>query len=114
MLQIQQDDKPFRLVVSIIRGTNAGRALSMMANGSQCCAATYDGGLLLYKSYLDAAFAILENVAQGICFGVASLIHVHTGRIYQTSTLMGLSADTTLGAHQQVTGNQAKEEPPPY
>jgi hypothetical protein len=35
-LKCQLDDRPYRLIVSVIRGTNAGRALQLMASGIRC------------------------------------------------------------------------------
>jgi hypothetical protein len=78
------DDRPFRLVVSVIRGTNAGRALQMMAGGIQCSAETEAAGRELFDRYLDAAAAVLGLVPVGICFGMVALLNTNTGAVVAT------------------------------
>lgn len=78
----------YRLIVSITRGTNAGRALSMMASGTQCSADSLDYGTELYDNYLDAATAVLRGCDKGICFGIVALVHTKDGVIVKSHVLM--------------------------
>lgn len=93
---------PFRLVVSIIRGTYAGRALQLMASGIRCVAETKEAGMKLYEEYVDAAETVLEGVDKGVCFGVVALIDTRTGEFVTASALMG--------KHERQPANQL---PPP-
>jgi hypothetical protein len=97
MLRCQQDDKPYRIIVSIIRGTNAGRALELMRSGMQCASETYEGALKILDDYYDAACAVLDSVSEGICFGMTAILDTRTGKVEHTGSLMGRSQETTLG-----------------
>lgn len=79
----------YRLVISVIRGTSAGRALSMMASGTQICADTPEGAGKLYEEFVDAAHAVLANVTPDICMGMVSILNTKTGEILASQSLMG-------------------------
>lgn len=79
----------YRLVISVIRGTCAGRALSMMANGTQVSAETPEGAGKLYEEFIDAAHAVLEGVDHDSCMGMVSILNTKTGEIVASQALMG-------------------------
>ena len=85
------NNKPFRVVVSIILGGAAGRALQLMASGMQCAAETRDGAVKLYDDYIDAASAVLSNrsIKKGTVFGIISIVNVDTAELSTSALLIG-------------------------
>lgn len=84
-----KDDKPFRIVVHIIRGTSTGRALSLMAGGMQCAAATMEDANKIAIDFLDAASALLQHIPCEVCFGVLAILNTVAGTIEYSSVLQG-------------------------
>lgn len=98
------DDKPFRIVVSVIRGTNAGRALGLMASGMQCAGGTYEEALKHYEHYMDAAECIL-SAANNVCFGTILIVDTRDGGIRCCEALMGKAkvVRVTAGGRDSLT-----------
>lgn len=71
----------YRLVISITRGTAAGRALQLMARGITVAAETETEGLQLFNDYMDCAHAVLANVSENVVFGVITLYDTKDVRI---------------------------------
>lgn len=83
-------EKPFRIVISIYRGTSAGRALSLMASGAPCCAASYDDAKKIVDDYCDAASAVLSG-ASSVCFGITAIVNEITNKVDYCNTLVGFA-----------------------
>lgn len=79
----------FRIVISIVRGTCAGRALSLMASGLQCSAETIEKAREHYDNYLDCAYPIQCSANTDTCFGMISILNTATGVIETSEVLMG-------------------------
>lgn len=78
----------FRILITIFRGSSAGRALSMMARGVQCEADTLERSAVLVDEFLDAADAILSGpLDPGITFGVINVINLREGIVQRTEVL---------------------------
>lgn len=82
----------YRIVISIIRGTNAGRALGLMANGLTIVAETYSEANDLVDKYLDAAEPILATANAGTVFGVINILDLKKGVIDASFVLVGKAA----------------------
>lgn len=79
----------YRIVISIIRGTNAGRALSLMANGLVIANDLFDQAKTNYDHYLDCAECILASADKGTCFGTVTILDLQSGEIKEQVVLMG-------------------------
>lgn len=64
----------YRMVVTIFRGTSAGRALSMMANGVQVEYATLEKAREASIEFLDAASAVMSSIDPSIVFGTVAVV----------------------------------------
>lgn len=83
------NDKPFRIIVHITRGTPAGRALSLMANGLQVSGRTIEEASGYFDYYLDCAQPLLTSANKGTCFGLTAIINTETNELVRHEVLSG-------------------------
>lgn len=77
----------YRIVISVFRGTAAGRALTMMAAGRQCEAPTVARANELVDEFLDAASAVLVGIDPGISLGVINVVDLAAGTVPRVELL---------------------------
>ncbi len=68
----------YRIVISIFRGTAAGRALDLMASGLVVHHDTIEQAAAATERYLDAASAILARVGPKMAFGTICVVNLAT------------------------------------
>lgn len=64
----------YRIVIDIIRGTSAAKALKLMSSGLQCAAPTQERAGEIMDQYLDAAEHVLEGVDKDVCMGIIVIV----------------------------------------
>lgn len=79
----------FRIVISIIRGTCAGRAMRLMASGLQCSAETIEKAREIYDEFLDCAYPLQCSADADTCFGMVSILNTKSGAIEISESIMG-------------------------
>jgi hypothetical protein len=85
-MPLSQD--PFRIAISITRGTNRGRALELMSNGLVIVHQTYESALNALERFEDAAAAVLNaDVDKGLVFGVACILNQMEGKVEYSKVL---------------------------
>ena len=88
MAMAYDNDRPYRLVINVIRGTNSGRALKMMANGTVVVYPTLREALDAKDRYEDAAKAVLDS-CDPVCFGVILVVDLRNGAVHYSGPLLG-------------------------
>lgn len=78
----------YRIVISVFRGTSAGRALSLMASGITCETEKLEKANEIVDDFLYAADAVLTGpLNSGIVLGIINVVDLAEGVITRTKLL---------------------------